>query len=311
MGRSTVHYADNKTNNALKKLHNKLRPAGTPVQRVEYIIELLLLRIFETKIKQDEEFKPLRKLFTTDYRWKNPKTGQEESNENRLFSYLSTVSNDQILSELNDNFFPFYSTILQSARQVFENNLPQKVQDQLVLIEEVFSNSNFTNNVNSGNLGEVISIVANDIEEARLLKTDLLGDAIESALSETGGTKDIGLFRTPDHVRQFMTALLEPGFDDIIFDPACGTGGFLFDTFEFVMQRYLNDKAWPGEKGHSELKKWFAGYFKNNSIEMPTDAQTKQFYRSGVSGIEYLGMIRKMAAINLYNPDHSVPLFPE
>lgn len=300
MGRSTVHYADNKTNNALKKLHNKLRPAGTPVQRVEYIIELLLLRIFETKIKQDEEFKPLRKLFTTDYRWRNPKTGQEESNENRLFSYLSTVSNDQILSELNDNFFPFYSTILQSARQVFENNLPQKVQDQLVLIEEVFSNSNFTNNVNSGNLGEVISIVANDIEEARLLKTDLLGDAIESALSETGGTKDIGLFRTPDHVRQFMTALLEPGFDDIIFDPACGTGGFLFDAFEFVMQRYLNDKAWPGEKGHSELKKWFSGYFKNNPIEMPTDAQTKQFYRSGVSGIEYLGMIRKMAAINFY-----------
>lgn len=42
MGRSTVHYADNKTNNVLKKLHNKLRPAGTPVQRVEYIIELLM-----------------------------------------------------------------------------------------------------------------------------------------------------------------------------------------------------------------------------------------------------------------------------
>ena len=48
--------------------------------------------------------------------------------------------------------------------------------------------------------------------------TDLLGDAIESALSETGGTKDIGLFRTPDHVRQFMTAIIEPSFDDLIFD---------------------------------------------------------------------------------------------
>ncbi len=178
------------------------------MQRVEYIIELLLLRIFETKIKQDETFKPLRKLFSEDYKWKNPKTGQEESNINRLFSYLSTVSNDQILAELNNNFFPFYSTILQSARQVFEGNLPQKVQDQLVLIEEVFSNSNFTNNVNSGNLGEVIDIVTNEIEEDRLLKTDLLGDAIESALSETGGTKDIGLFRTPAHVRQFMTALV-------------------------------------------------------------------------------------------------------
>jgi hypothetical protein len=34
MGRSTVHYADNETNNILKQLHNKLRPAGTPVERV-------------------------------------------------------------------------------------------------------------------------------------------------------------------------------------------------------------------------------------------------------------------------------------
>jgi type I restriction-modification system DNA methylase subunit len=300
MGRSTVHYADNKTNNALKKLHNKLRPAGTPVQRVEYIIELLLLRIFETKIKQDEEFKPLRRLFSADYVWKNPKTGVEETNENRLFSYLPTVSNEQILSELNDNFFPFYSSILHSARQVFEGNLPQKVQDQLVLIEEVFSNSNFTNNVNSGNLGEVISIVANDIEEARLLKTDLLGDAIESALSETGGTKDVGLFRTPDHIRQFMTAMIEPTFDDIIFDPACGTGGFLFDAFEFVMRRVDPDREWPGEKAHSELSAWFDEYFKFNQLDFPSIEQTTQFYRSGVTGIEYLGMIRKMAAINFY-----------
>ena len=303
MGRSTVHYADNKTNNALKKLHNKLRPAGTPVQRVEYIIELLLLRIFETKIKQDEEFKPLRKLFSADYKWKNPKKGAEapeETNEDRLFSYLPTVSNEQILSELNDNIFPFYSSILSSARQVFEGNLPQKVQDQLVLIEEVFSNSNFTNNVNSGNLGEVISIVANDIEEARLLKTDLLGDAIESALSETGGTKDVGLFRTPDHIRQFMTAMIEPTFDDIIFDPACGTGGFLFDAFEFVMRRVDPDREWPGEKAHSELSGWFDEYFKFNQLDFPSIEQTTQFYRSGVTGIEYLGMIRKMAAINFY-----------
>ena len=300
MARSTVHYADNKTNSALKKLHNKLRPAGTPVQRVEYIIELLLLRIFETKIKQDEEFKPLRKLFTSDYRWKNPKSGQEESNENRLFSYLPTVTNEQISAELNDNFFPFYSTILQSARKVFKGNLPQKVQDQLVLIEEVFSNSNFTNNVNSGNLGEVIGIVANDIEESRLLKTDLLGDAIESALSETGGTKDIGLFRTPDHIRQFMTALVEPTFDDLVFDPACGTGGFLFDAFEFVMSRVDPSRDWPGEKAHSELRSWFNKYFKNHPINFPSIEQTTQFYRSGVAGIEYLGMIRKMAAINFY-----------
>lgn len=76
MGISTVHYADNRAISTLNKLHNKLRPAGTPVQRVEYIIELFLLRFFETNIKQDKEFKPLRKISSPDFKWKNPKTGQ-------------------------------------------------------------------------------------------------------------------------------------------------------------------------------------------------------------------------------------------
>lgn len=109
-----------------------------------------------------------------------------------------------------------------------------------MLIQEIFKNSNFTNNVQSGNLSEIIEAV-NDIDEDRLLNTDLLGDAIESALSEQGGTKDIGLYRTPDHIRQFMIGLLEPTIKDSIFDPACGTGGFLFDGFGFVMEAISQD----------------------------------------------------------------------
>ena len=286
MGRSTVHYADSDTNNILKKLHNKLRPAGTPVQRVEYIIELLLLRIFEVKLKQDLDFKELRKLFT-------------DQNENLLFSSLYTVSNERLLPVINESFFPFYASILSHARKVYKRNLEQKVQDQLVLIEEVFKNSNFTNNVKSGNLQEVISLVG-ELDEDRLLKTDLLGDAIESALSEQGGTKDLGLHRTPDHIRQFMVALTNPNFDDKIFDPACGTAGFLFDSFGYVLEGLTREGNWPGEKAHPELKSYFKRYFEKNRMPMPSDSKAINFYRTGIYGIEYLGMIRKMAAINLY-----------
>lgn len=286
MARSTVHYADNKTNNTLKKLHNKLRPAGTPVQRVEYIIELLLLRIFEAKLKHDPEFQELRPLFK----------GEQES---LLFSSLAAVPNDQILATLNTQLFPFYAAILSKARKVLKGNPSIKVQDQLVLIEEVFSNSNFTNNVNSGNLQEVISLVG-ELDEDRLLKTDLLGDAIESALSETGGTKDIGLYRTPDHVRQFMVGMVQPGFDDLIFDPACGTGGFLFDAFEYVMEGVTKEGAWPGAKAHPELAAWFAEHFAAKPEVMPSVETSTDFYRNGVMGVEYLGMIRKMASINFY-----------
>jgi len=290
MGRSTVHYTDSKTNTILKALHNKLRPAGTPVQRVEYIIELLLLRIFEVKLKREDEFKQLRKLFTHE-------AGKD--NDKKLFYYLQTVGSDKILAELNKNFFPFYANILNHARTVIKGNLKDKVQDQLVLIQDVFANSNFTNNVQSGNLEEIVNLVA-DIDEERLLNTDLLGDAIESALSETGGTKDIGLFRTPDHVRQFMVGLLEPKITDNIFDPACGTGGFLFDSYGYVMEAIRQEEDWPGPKTHPELQEWFKIFFKKNPALMPTFEQTQQFYRSGIYGIEYLGMIRKMAAVNFY-----------
>ena len=262
MGRSTVHYADSETNNILKRLHNKLRPAGTPVERVEYIIELLLLRIFEAKIKQDEIFIPLRKLF-------------EGENYRLLFSHLLSLNGEQILSELNKNIFPFYSAILSKVRTVISGNLPQKIQDQLVLMEEVFSNSNFTNNVKGGVIAEVIGMV-NDIDEKYILKTDLLGDAIESALSETGGTKDIGLYRTPDHIRQMMVEMVDPDFTDTIFDPACGTAGFLFNAYEYVIEKARKTRQYPAE----------------NIANM--------FYRSGIGGIEYQGRIRKMAAVNMY-----------
>jgi type I restriction-modification system DNA methylase subunit len=286
MGRSTVHYADSDTNNILKKLHNKLRPAGTPVQRVEYIIELLLLRIFEVKLKQDPEFKDLRKLFT-------------DQNEDLLFSSLYTVANERLLPTLNEKFFPFYATILSEARKVYQKNLGQKVQDQLVLIAEVFKNSNFTNNVKSGNLQEVLGLVG-ELDEERLLKTDLLGDAIESALSETGGTKDIGLHRTPDHIRHFMVALAAPTFDDTIYDPACGTAGFLFDSFGYVIEGVKQEGEWPGQKAHPELRDFFKKYFVKRPVKMPSQEKAITFYRTGIFGTEYLGMIRKMAAINFY-----------
>lgn len=169
----------------------------------------------------------------------------------------------------------------------------------MVLIEEVFANSSFTANVKGGMMSEVIGLVS-EIDEKRILSTDLLGDAIESALSETGGTRDIGLYRTPDHIRQMMVALVDPDFTDTIFDPACGTGGFLFDAFQYVLEKVKRENEWPGLKAHPELKTFFKQNFALSPADMPSMDVVNPFYRGGISGIEYLGMIRKMAAINMY-----------
>lgn len=140
-------------------------------------------------------------------------------------------------------------------------------------MEEVFAN--FTNNVKGGVIAEVIGLV-NEIDEQWVLKTDLLGDAIESALSETGGTKDLGLYRTPDHIRKMMVEMVDPDFTDTIYDPACGTAGFLFNVYEYVIEKARKTRRFPPEH------------------------IANQFYRVGIGGIEYQGRIRKMAAVNMY-----------
>lgn len=186
--------------------------------------------------------------------------------------------------------------------QVFKKNLSQKVQDNLVLIEEVFANSSFSTNVQSGNMSEIIGLIS-ELDETTILKTDILGDAIESALSETGGTQDIGLYRTPEHIRQMMVAIVNPTFDDVIYDPACGTGGFLFDAYHYCIEKVTKESRWPSPKcppSNPELNEFFKNYFKKFNEKMPDIDKANKFYREGVGGIEYLGMIRKMAAINLY-----------
>ena len=74
----------------------------------------------------------------------------------------------------------------------------------------------------------------------------------------------------------------------------------MFDSFESVMQGVSQDGHWPGSKSHPELAAWFKDWFTQHRVAMPSVETATDFYRNGVGGIEYLGMVRKMAAINFY-----------
>jgi type I restriction enzyme M protein len=55
---------------------------------------------------------------------------------------------------------------------------------------------------------------------------DYLGQLYETFFRYTGGNT-IGQYFTPRHIASLMADILEVGPNDIVFDPACGTGGFL------------------------------------------------------------------------------------
>ena len=47
-----------------------------------------------------------------------------------------------------------------------------------------------------------------------------------------------GQFRTPRHIIELMVKLVDPQPNDLVCDPACGTGGFLVGVKEYIDKKY-------------------------------------------------------------------------
>ncbi|WP_197277653.1 class I SAM-dependent DNA methyltransferase [Novosphingobium sp. KN65.2] len=66
---------------------------------------------------------------------------------------------------------------------------------------------------------------------------DYLGQLYETFFRYTGGNT-IGQYFTPRHIARFMTDIVQAGKDDIVLDPACGTGGFLVACMDRMLREH-------------------------------------------------------------------------
>lgn len=68
--------------------------------------------------------------------------------------------------------------------------------------------------------------------------SDIKGDAFEYFLknSVSVGT-DLGEYFTPRHIVKLMVELVDPKFGETVYDPACGTGGFLIEAFRQIKNK--------------------------------------------------------------------------
>lgn len=74
------------------------------------------------------------------------------------------------------------------------------------------------------------------IDEFTYDHSEKLGDAFEYLLSIMGSQGDAGQFRTPRHLIDFMTAVIDPRKHETILDPACGTAGFLISAYKHILR---------------------------------------------------------------------------
>jgi type I restriction enzyme M protein len=90
-------------------------------------------------------------------------------------------------------------------------------------------------------LKEVIKLI--DPINLTTTDTDVKGDAFEFFLkSVTNGNKDLGEYFTPRHIARTMVHLVKPIYGETIYDPFCGTGGFLLEAFKYLSLRVDSSK---------------------------------------------------------------------
>ncbi len=72
--------------------------------------------------------------------------------------------------------------------------------------------------------------------------TDALGQFYETFLKYANDASEMGIVLTPRHVTKFAVDVMNISHDDLIFDPTCGTGGFLVAALDLIRVNHYDQQ---------------------------------------------------------------------
>ena len=183
-----------------------------PVTYIEQISYLIYLKLLD----EAENERQLEGKLTNG----NNKRLFPGQSERYRWSKWRFNSGEKLRNFLRDDVFPYMSRgLLKDEPQIAEY-----FRDAVLEI------------VDPNVLKQVIDEI--DAINFRRLGPDEKGDIFEYLLTHLGQSALNGQFRTPRQIRSMMVELVDPDFGDTIYDPACGTGGFLIDSLEYVLAKY-------------------------------------------------------------------------
>ncbi len=227
---------------------------------LQYVPELtwiLFLRILDEKeIREQEEAKAVGHEYspslTAPYRWQD---WAEPNGKKRL--ELQNAALGAFFGFINSELIPY----LKKLRERPNATTRQKV------ISEIMSGVERTRIDTERNFLDILDKV-NDISHANVDPTHVfpLSQVYEGLLLKMGERgNDGGQFFTPREVIRAMVKVIDPKVGETIYDPGCGTGGFLAQSFEY-MAGQNNEKIKGPDQLETLKEKTFFGREKDNAI---------------------------------------------
>ena len=185
----------------LDRITDILWAGGTtnPVTYIEQISYLIYLKLLDGKEAAHELYPKQAERF----RW----------------SKFRVKSGDVLRDFVRDEVFPYMSSLVKQSPRVAEY-----FRDAVLEIVDP----------------QVLKQVMDEIDSIPFSKlgSDVKGDIFEYLLTHLGQSALNGQFRTPRQIRTLMVRLVDPDFGDAIYDPCCGTGGFLIDSIDYILAKY-------------------------------------------------------------------------
>jgi hypothetical protein len=172
-----------------------------------------------------------------------------------LISDINGRARRILKSQEKPEFYPYIELALPPTE---DNHI--KYKTALVQTIQELNNLNIRSAMNSG--------------------TDALGKFYEVFLKYGNGAKEIGIVLTPRHITKFAVEVLSITDRDIVYDPTCGTGGFLVSALDNIrrnfskvqLDRFKNNNIFGVEQeaevvALAIVNMIFRGDGKNNIIE--------------------------------------------
>lgn len=222
---------DLRTKSSIDKARNVLvGKIPSPSAQVEQITLAMLYKFMDDMDQEGIQLGGKATFFVDDF---------EKYSWSRIMSRIvSAQERYNLYTEALEKFYT-HPSLPKTFKDVFKNaSVPFKEADILTM---------FLKEINEG-------LSYDDSEQ--------LGDAYEYLLSELGSQGNLGQFRTPRHIIDFIVEIVNPTKTDTILDPACGTAGFLISAYKHIIKE--NTDKTPGDMMNfderMEVLKHITGY---------------------------------------------------
>ena len=205
--------------NLVKSIQDIMRQdAGVDgdAQRISQLCWMFFLKIIDDQDQELELLDPkYRSPIPARFQWRNWAADPEG------------ITGDALLAFVNGELFPALKELVPIGG----------AKDRRRIVSDLFEDA--YNYMKSGQLMRQVVNKINGIDFNDLADRRHFGDIYEQILNDLQSAGNAGEYYTPRALTTFMVERIDPKPGETLFDPACGTGGFLTSSIRHMRERHV------------------------------------------------------------------------